>query len=361
MLKELFYSFCPVVLASHVALQRGFLEEEFAKDDVDIRHITTLPSRDWQSHFSHKYPHLIRDGGNVPPIWTRSEGADIRVIGMIWVRRAQVVLVKKDSAITSVKELKGKRLPLVRRLGSLIDFPRAITKRGIIMSLKAHGLGEDDVHFVDIPLSTSIISNEKAVTTTGGRKVPPPSIRVDEPGKQLLKRPEVDALNRGEVDAIFAFGGAEVMLEQAGIGRVLYNLNDHPDWKYRVNHYPYVCTVTGELARDYPELLVRWMRALIRAGIWAKDNSDEVVDIMARERMVPLEAFKRSYPEDFHQHLVPEITDMGIEALEIEKRFLREHGFINNDFDVRSWVDGSFLEQAMQELRAEEIMATVDK
>ena len=58
MLKELFYSFCPVVLASHVALQRGFLEEEFARDEVDIRHITTLPSRDWQSRCETGIPGL---------------------------------------------------------------------------------------------------------------------------------------------------------------------------------------------------------------------------------------------------------------------------------------------------------------
>jgi ABC-type nitrate/sulfonate/bicarbonate transport system substrate-binding protein len=46
---------------------------------------------------------------------------------------------------------------------------------------------------------------------------------------------------------------------------------------------------------------------------------------------------------------VPEVTDRGIEALEIEKNFLREHGFINNDFDVRTWVDDRFLSAAMRE------------
>ena len=110
-----------------------------------------------------------------------------------------------------------------------------------------------------------------------------------------------------------------------------------------------MCTVSADFAAEHPDLVTRWMKVIVRAGLWARDNHDEVVRIIASATSVPEEAIIASYPPDFHKHLVPEVSERGIEALEIEKRFLKEHGFINNDFDVRKWVDRSFLDAALKE------------
>ena len=344
-ISDIWYTFCPVVCVSHITQDKGWLKEEFAKDGINIPHISTLPVKDWQSHFSHKHPRLFRDGGNIPPIWTRSEGVATKVIGMVWAEGGQVILVRKDSSIKSVKELKGKRVALPRRLPNLIDFRRAVAKRGIIMSLKAHGLTQDDVQFVDLPIDIPDIATETQPLRRTGWAISP------ETGWKIPQQPEVEALQNGEVDAIYSFHGREVILEQLGVARIIYNLDKHPDWKYRVNiGYPYICTVNTDFAAEHPDLVTRWMKVLVRAGIWAKENYAEVVRIMAEATNITEEAIQKSFPSDFHKHLVPEISERGIEALEIEKRFLREHGFINNDFDVRNWVDGSFLDAALKEV-----------
>ncbi len=348
MITNIWYTFCPSPLSSHIALAKGWLEDEFAKDRIKLSHISTLPIEEWQVHYTHKHRQLFRDGGNVPAIWARSEGADTKVIGMSWIERGQAILVRKDSPITSVRELKGKRIALLRRLPDLIDFPRATEKRAIIMSLKVHGLTEDDIRFVDIPISISSIAKEKtaaqATVWASGEKI----------GWKLPRQPEVEALQNGEVDAMWAYGGQEVVLEQAGVARVIYNLNKHPDLEYRVNiDYPYVCTVNADFASEHPDLVTRWMKVLVKAGTWAKENRAEVVRISAKVQNVPEEALQKSAPADFHKHLVPEVSERGIKALEIEKKFLREHGFINNNFDIRSWVDKSFLEAAMKAVEAE--------
>jgi ABC-type nitrate/sulfonate/bicarbonate transport system substrate-binding protein len=93
------------------------------------------------------------------------------------------------------------------------------------------------------------------------------------------------------------------------------------------------------------------MKVMVSAGIWAREHPDEVTGIMSKtsETELSAEELRKYYRDDFFMHLVPDVTDMGIEALEIEKRFLKEHGFISNDFDVKSWIDPSFLNNALNE------------
>jgi len=347
-ISEIWYTFCPVVCVSHIAQEMGWLEAEFAKDGIKLSHISTLPAKDGQSHFTHKHDRLIRDGGNIPPIWTRSEGVNTIVVGMVCADHGRAILVRKDSQITSIKELKGKRIALLRRLPDLIDFYRATAKRNIILSLKAHGLTEDDIQFVDIPIGTGSLATEKTPPQGDGWAI------FSRTGWKLPQQPEMDALQSGEVDAMTADGSREVILEQTGVARSIYNLRNHPDWEYHVNiNYPWVCTVSDDLAKNHPDLVTRWMKVLVKAGMWAKDNYAEVLKIFAKVTGRPEETLQKSYPLDFHKHLVPEVSERGIQALEVEKSFLKEHGFINNDFDVRSWVDGSFLEAAVKAVEAE--------
>src|ERR1035437_9582384 len=108
-ISNIWYTFCPVCTVSHVALQAGFLREEFLKDNIELSYIGNLPVKDWQAHFSHKHSVLFRDGGNIPPIWARSEGADTKVLGMTWCNEGQALLVAPDSPIQSVSELGGKK------------------------------------------------------------------------------------------------------------------------------------------------------------------------------------------------------------------------------------------------------------
>lgn len=341
---KMWYTFCPVTCVSHIALQKGFLQDEFAKDGIELTYINQLPIVQWRVHYTHRMPDLIRDGGNIPPIWTRSEGVDLNAIGMTWCDDAFSTLVAPDSPIKSVADLRGKRVALLRRLPSVIDYSRATVKRGIIMSLKAHGLTEKDVIFIDLPIDIPDTATSKEGKKGKGWELGA------ETGWEIPQQPAVEALQKGEVDAIFAFNGVDVMLEHLGLGKIIYNLNKNPNWKYRVNlNYPFVITVSGNLVREHPDLVFRWMKVLVRAGRWAKDNKLESELIMSKSINLPVELLRKMLPSGFHNNLVPEVSDRAIKALEIEKEFLKTHGFINNDFDIKSWVDDSFLNAALSE------------
>ena len=341
---SIFYTFCPVVCTSHIALEKGFIEAEFAKEGIQTSHISKLPPTDWQSHFTHKYPYLFRDGGNIPPIWARSEGADTKVIGMVWTEPGGSLLVKKDSSIKLVSELKGKRVGLLRKLPTLIDFGRATEKKGIIAILQVHGLTQDDIQFVDIAIDIPEIGTERRPNKNDWWAISPRK------GWKAPDSPLVKALYSGAVDAIFATYGIEVGLEELGLTRVLFNLQEHDNWRYLVNiGFPYICTVSRHLADERPDLVSKWMKAMVSAGLWARDNEDEVYTLFGNATRIPENSLRKHYRPDLAQQLVPEVTERGIEALENEKNFLRGHGFINNDFNVRTWVDDSFLSAAIRE------------
>ncbi len=74
----------------------------------------------------------------------------------------------------------------------------------------------------------------------------------------------------------------------------------------------------------------------------------------SREELMPRRGLSAARPAHFQDHLTPEISKTAVEALEAEKSFLLNSGFIDNDFSVTKWIDGSFLTVALKELAEEE-------
>jgi hypothetical protein len=48
--------------------------------------------------------------------------------------------------------------------------------------------------------------------------------------------------------------------------------------------------------------------------------------------------------------MVPNRSPQNLVSVEIGKDFMRSHGYIQHDFDVRKWAAPEFLEQAAREL-----------
>jgi len=334
----IYYTVCPVESTSHIAVHKGFFDKAFRSIGIELQHISSLPRKEWQNHFTHSHPYFFRDGGNIPPIWARSRGADNVAIGVTFPERKQVIIVKKESSIQSVTDLKNKKIALPRRIDTLIDFWRATVHRGIICSLNAHGLKEEDVEFVDISLSDYLAdSDEKR------------SIWSHKNNFKSFIREELSALQEGKVDAVYTEGARVGALEQLNEFKTVYTLSTHQDTFYKVNIcFPCVITVSGELARNYPKIVDTYMEALLRAGTWAKENRKEVIGIFSKELYVDSDAIKGSFPHNFHELLMPSMGQNGIEALELEKNFLREKDYILNDFEIKNWINSSFLERAVE-------------
>src|SRR6218665_3074992 len=152
---RVYYTRCPIPTGLGIAVHQGLFEEEFGEDhSVDFQLLqASADAERLKTHFSHQLNNLIRHGGNIPAIWTKSRGADTKVIGLSFVRGPQAVLSLPDSGIHTPADLKGKRLLLQRNNGGQLDFQYATSRRTYEGALRQAGLTFDDVTLVEPDLT----------------------------------------------------------------------------------------------------------------------------------------------------------------------------------------------------------------
>jgi ABC-type nitrate/sulfonate/bicarbonate transport system substrate-binding protein len=332
---EVTYTICPGLVAAHVAIEQGWVKEELDKLGVGLRYLRSLPKSQWLPHFNHRLDNLFREGGNIPPIWTRSLGLETVALGLETRVKAGQLVARPDSGINTVADLKGKRIGLAKRATEdRVDFGRAGSHRTILLILEDAGLKASDVQIVDV------LQPKSDVGDPSWEDLQPAS----KPSEQWAKSKfheaipvEVQALLDGKVDAVV--GGRQQKLEKEGkikaIGGITRRLVD-----------PSIITVNAKLAKEHPEAVVAYLRALIKAGRWVNSNPREAAEIF-----VKITGFKD--PEDLAKRIakldfVPNLSEEAVEGLRLEKDFLLEAGYIPQDFDVRGWLDGSFLEAALK-------------
>jgi ABC-type nitrate/sulfonate/bicarbonate transport system substrate-binding protein len=336
---ELWYTRCPVPTASSLAIARGWLDDEFAADGIAVASLrSSADPAVRESHFDHKQADSFRQGGNIPPIWTRSRGSDVRLIGLSWAEQYQAVVALPESGIAGPEDLAGKRLGLTRRVNDQIDFWHATGLHGYQSTLNHVGLGLDDVELVDLAVEERYLPGNE--TSHSGSLFGAFTNR-------RLQSAEVLALLRGEIDALYVAGGRGPDLEAlAGVHRV-FDIQGQDDPALKVNNItPAALTVSGALLDERPDLVARYVAATIRAARWAAENAEETRRIIAHEVGIAEDWVLPGYPREVHAHLEPSLDDDLVEAIEAQKRFLLHHGYITADFDVREWIDAGPLDAA---------------
>lgn len=341
---QLWYTRCPVPTASGIAIHHGWLTEEFESDGIAVSSLRASPDRAFrESHFDHRVENSFRHGGNAPPIWSRSQGQDIVVIGLTWLPQYQRVLALKSSGITSVQHLRGKRLALPRRTSEQIDFWRASALQAYTQVLAAAGISKDEVTFVDLPISAPYIGNVSQSETGGlfdARQVAGSS------------RTEAHALIRGEVDVLYHYGAFGPTLQEFLDAQVVVDIAHHPDQRIAINNgTPNVLTVSGELARKRPDIVARYMLQVLRASEWARNHRHAASSIIAREVGTLDEWMSEAFDNTMYDDLAPSFRPELVEALSVRKDFLFNNGFIGNDFSVEEWIDPRPLDMAKEMFR----------
>lgn len=341
---DVWYTVCPVPAASSIAIARGDLEEAFRGTNAVLHSIRAHPERKVrEAHYDQSQANAFREGGNIPPIWARSVGRNLRVIGLSWTEHYSAVLALPDSGIETPADLRGRRLGLIQRPNDPVDYPRATALRGYLEALATAGLGAADVEFVDVPIVETLVGK------------PPEAGALSRSlfSAQLVRRrqgPEMRALLRGEVDAIYvSVQGAEI---QALLdARVVADVGHYPNEKNRINNLsPTVFTVRGELLESHPDIVVRYLEQALRTARWARENPIEAKRFIARDTSVAEEWVDTMYSPDVAHLLAPRLDDRLVLLLEDQKNFLLEHGFITHDFSVPDWIAPEPLAEARRRL-----------
>ena len=169
----------------------------------------------------------------------------------------------------------------------------------------------------------------------------------------LAFRPLEQALLDGKVDAIYTQSKVFQHLQEAtGRIKMIEDLTRHPDWTVQVANTPAVITCTDVMAEEHPELVVAYMKAMIKVGRWANAHKRAASVILNRQTFYA--DADDTYEGIRRVDMVPSLSAQNLECVKIGKDFMLQHGYIENDFDVEAWAAPEFLEQGARALLEEE-------
>ncbi len=131
----------------------------------------------------------------------------------------------------------------------------------------------------------------------------------------------------GAVDAIYTQSKPFQHLQEAtGKFKSIEDLSRYPDWTLQVANIPAVITCTDEMAEEHPELVVAYMKGMIKVGRWANENKHAAAAILDRQTFY-LDV-EDTYRGIKNIDMVPNLSPQNLASIEIGKDFMFSHGYI---------------------------------
>jgi ABC-type nitrate/sulfonate/bicarbonate transport system substrate-binding protein len=350
--KEVYYTNCPLVSASNVDQELGWTREEYKKIGVKYGFIRSTPLTDWYPHYIHNQDNLIRFGGLFPPINVHADIRRTRLLGLTQVYEGGVMIVRSRDNIYRMSDLKGKKIGLSKSMNQIKnDWWRIQEHQGIELMLRMNGMTMDDVEIVEFPYADDWYNSPEMVSTV-----------IDNASELWLKRdhkhdlafrPLETALEKGVIDAMYSQSKVlSVLSETTGKFKSIEDLSRYPDWTLQVANVPAAITCTDVMAKEHPELVIAFMKGMIKVGRWANEHKHAAAVIL--DKQTYYRDVEDTYEGIRRVDMVPNLSPQNLVSVEIGKDFMLSHGYIKNDFDVHEWAAPEFLEQAARELLEEE-------
>ena len=347
--KEVWYTNCPMISANNVDQELGWCREEYKKIGVQYAYFRSSPENNFYPHYVHNLDNLIRFGGLFPPVHVQADIRRTRLLGVTHApKEGGVMMVRARDDIYRMVELKGKKIGLSRSQNKIkTDWWGIQEEQGIELMLRMNGMTREDVQIVEFPYADDWYNNPEMVGPT-----------MENPSELWLKRdhkndlafrPLETALEKGLIDAMYMQSGPLSQLsELTGKFKSIEDLARYPDWTLQVANIPAAITCTEEMAQKHPELVVAFLKGMIKVGRWANEHKRAAAAILDKQTFYRDVAatYEGIKPID----LVPNLSPQNLVSVEIGKDFMLSHGYIKNDFDVRKWAAPEFLEQAAREL-----------
>jgi ABC-type nitrate/sulfonate/bicarbonate transport system substrate-binding protein len=349
--KEFYYTNCPLISASNVDQEIGWVREELKKIGVTYRYLRSVRENDWYPHYVHNLDNLIRVGGAFPAIHVQADIRRTRLIGLTHVYEGGCMLVRARDPIYRMQDLKGKKIGISKSLNVIKnDWWRVQEEQGIELMLRVNGMTKNDVQMVDFSYPDDWYDKPEMLTP------------IENPSELWLKRdvkhdmgfrPLELPLIEGKIDAIYTQSKVFQHLQEAtGKVKAIEDLSRYPDWTLQGANVPATYTVSDVVCEKHPEIVIAILKAMIKVGRWANDHKHAAAVILNKGTYY-LDA-EDTYRGIQHVDMVPNLSLQNLAATEVNKDFMLTHGYIENDFDVQKWAAPEFLEKAAAELAEEE-------
>jgi sulfonate transport system substrate-binding protein len=269
---------------SLVLKEKRFLEDELAKDSIGVRWVQTLGSNK-ALEFLNAGSIDFGSSAGAAALIGRINGNPIKSIYVYSRPEWTALVTRKDSGVTKVEDLKGKRVAVTRGTDPHIF---------LVRSLAGAKLTEKDVRLV------------------------------------LLQHPDGrTALERGDVDA---WAGLDPIMAAAEIdsGAVLFHRDKAANtWG--------ILNVREEFAKDHPELVNRVLAAYEKARKWSLDNPAELRRILGQATGLAAPVIERQLERTELTHSA--IGEHQRETILQAGLALKEAGVLPADTNVAGAVD----------------------
>ncbi len=348
--KEVYFTNCCMVAANNIDQELGWCKDDFKKIGVDYSYFRSRRENDYYPHYIHNLDNLIRFGGLYPPIQVHADIRRTRLLGATWVYEGGCMLVRARDPIYRMQDLKGKKVGLSKSLNTIKnDWWRITEHQGIESMLRLNDMTMEDVEIVEFPYPDDWYDDPKMLEPL----INPTELFATRDFKHDLDfRPLETSLLEGKVDAIYTLSKQfQHVQEDTGKIKAIEDLSRYPDWTVQVANTPAVITCTDVMAEEHPELVVTYMKAMIKVGRWANEYKRAAAVILDRQTFY--KDAEDTYQGIKHVDIVPNLSPQNMVCVEIGKDFMLSHGYIKNDFDVREWAAPEFLEKAAKELLEE--------
>jgi NitT/TauT family transport system substrate-binding protein len=275
----------------HMAEEKGFFDEEGLKVDL----IKLAPGTAFEAVTAGKTEAGF--GLLASLIQPLSNGLPIKITTGLHTG-CDKVLVKKDSGITSVKDLKGKKIGVPGLTGSPAIFAKRV--------LADAGIG----------VSTEKMEVEFVVFSANDLPI---------------------ALGNGSIDAIANNDPT------ASIAKKEYDLNviadSATDEKYK-DQYCCSAYVRDNIASEHPEVAAKYTRAMQKASAWIQANQDEATKIQVDNKWVAGDAaFNAEVLKTYNY--IPSVSG-AYDAFGATAKALQEVGMLDKNVDIEALHKKSF-------------------
>jgi NitT/TauT family transport system substrate-binding protein len=281
-----------------VAQEKGFFREE----GIDVELIEFQNSADGIS--------AVRAGkldvgafGTTAPLVHISRGADLQVIGGVMGEDAAIVVTAANAGrVKRVTDLKGKKVATVRLASGDAVLRGALSRAGIDW--------QRDLEIFELKN--------------------PPAV--------------IEAVKSGQVDAGVVWGPHDLRAEEQGLKVVLRSGElspGHPCCRLAANRK----TVT-----DQPRVWVGFLRAILKAEKFAKENRPETVAIIVKYLKLDPTLVEQAY---YSPHL-DQSSDPNVKGVEHFWSTMQKSGFIESQEQIKPHINTDLYRQALDSLVREQ-------
>lgn len=292
---------------------KGLLEEEFKKDGIQV---TWTFLRGAGPATNELYANGLADFsllGDLPSIIGKAGGLNTRILAATAIRGNTYLAVPADSPISSIKDLRGKKVGIFK--GTNIQL--AIAKL-----LEANGMTEKDIRAMNMDNATSRA-----------------------------------ALITKDVDAVF--GANDLLsLRDQGAAKIVYRSEGDPRF---LRHCSWIGT--QEFISKYPEITKRIVKTLVLAAKWISDNEANPTPVynLWTKSGVRFADYKEDLKGQSLKGLSSPLIDPYF-VTQYKKQITeaKRFGLIKNTFSFDSWVEPKFLNQVLAELKLQSYWTPAD-